>query len=468
MSNNHDTTVDAVEFLFNSEGKPVWPQVIEHTKSLEERLAELPDLPPTEDEEKSEEVQQVAGQQSNVLKSKASINPLDEPSTTFPFDRTNTDYTQATKFVKNLYEGNKCWLSNTPSRESYADQWMNDRVGDRDLTAFAGEPVGHPANPSWRWSESWRAINTWETLRTLTVDKPVASFLDSFGKGTDALTKAMWPQKLQDLLRSNEQVIVNSKKDWVGRLTKPAKTKFDPFPGVKVVDAGSSGIKYYQTGAIGPMCIEAAFILATQLAGINWKTLRTRIKGKNVEAGVYWDSAILVQGKGDDYIEESREDGGSRVLGYLSRPPITLNSGPSGSPDAGFSLVLDIDPDLGDDRNVFVFAGHLIDSHSRVYVSDQTKLQSLQYSDAYEPGKKTPPGGPSKGNDVYFFSHAHAAVMPYKTWMGWIGQNIPVSGKGELMPKYTQIGETHMYFLPENEEAGKNLWPRAGWLAKNP
>ncbi|KAI0693150.1 hypothetical protein BC835DRAFT_1091082 [Cytidiella melzeri] len=476
MSDTHESATDEVEFLLNSEGLPVRPQVVVHAASLEERLSELPDIPATEEDQKRGNIALYASNDAKTTKAASESNsetdPLDEPSTTFPFDRKITDYTHATKFVKKLYEGSQCWLSNTEARQDFVDEWMNNRMGNADLAeADTNEPVKQKANPNWRWAECWRAINTWETLRTLASDKPVASYLDSFGKATDSLTKAMWPQKLQDLLRSNEEAIVKSKKDWVGRPTTPATTKFNPFPGVKVVHAGASDIKYYQTGAIGPMCLEAAFILATQLAGINWKTLHARIKGKDVDAGVFWDSAILVEGKGDKLITEYRKDGITRTLGYLSRPPNTTTSGPTGSPDAGFALAFDIDPDIDGttkDKNVFIFAGHLIDNHSRVYVKTESKLKDLQYSDSYEPGKVIPPVGPKTGDSVYFFSHAHAAVMPYKTWMGWIGQNIPANGKGEKMPKYTQIGETHLYFLPENEPSGQNLWPRAAWLKAHP
>jgi hypothetical protein len=211
---------------------------------------------------------------------------------------------------------------------------MNERIGDEKLKPVAGEPVAHTQNPSWRWAESWRAINVWEALRTTGGKKPVFTYLDALGEHQK---DAMWPKQLRELLLQNEELIVTSKKDWVGR-TKNTDGKYAPFPGVKVMDAGKSSLKYYQTGAVGPMCIEAAFLLATQLAGINWAALRARIKVHDIETGVYWNSAILPQGKGDEHIADIRVNPyPSRTLGYLSRPP---NSSPSGSPDAGFYLVV--------------------------------------------------------------------------------------------------------------------------------
>ncbi|KAI0703470.1 hypothetical protein BC835DRAFT_1319115, partial [Cytidiella melzeri] len=344
---------------------------------------------------------------------------LFELSRTFPFDAKVVHFTNPTNFIRKLYEGDDkkgLWITNTKAREGY--DWMWQRIGNEKLIN-PDHPVGHAENPNWRWVESWRALNTWNTLRTLTKDKPVAAFLASLDN-KDPLTNAMWPEKLQNLLRRNEEVICVSDKDWVGRPTNTATTTFEPFPGVSVVNADPSGIKYYQTGAIGPVCIEAAFILATQLAGINWKTLRTkRITVDHVENGVYWNNAILVEGeKAYSKFKETRLDFSTRELGCLSNPGGTKH-GPDGSVSAGFVLAFDVDPDLPDkERNVFLFVGHLIDPESRLHVPDEAKLHNMQYSEPFGPNREAP-NGPAQGTHVHFYSHAHAAVMPYMTWMSF-------------------------------------------------
>ena len=213
---------------------------------------------------------------------------------------------------------------------------MNARIGNEKLKAEKGEETAHSENPNWRWAECWRAINTWETLRTLQKDKPVAAYIAALDD-KDTLTKAMWPQVIRKLLVDNEKVIVDSGKDWIGRTVQ---SEYKPFPKVNVVDASASKLDYYQACPIGPMCIEAAFILATQLAGINWKRLRERITPDAVEDGIYWASATLVQGKSDQYIKEMREYGEARNLGYLSRNGKAGQKGADGSPDGGFCLAV--------------------------------------------------------------------------------------------------------------------------------
>ncbi|KAI0703472.1 hypothetical protein BC835DRAFT_1319130, partial [Cytidiella melzeri] len=361
-------------------------------------------------------------------------------------------YTNPTKFVRKLYGDGKCWITGVKARQDYP--WMWQRIGEEKLIN-PDHPVGHAENPNWRWVESWRALNTWNTLRTLANDRPVAAFLDSLDN-KDPLTKAMWPEHLQNLLRRNEEVICTSERNWVGCPEDPATTKFEPFPGVNVVNATPSNIRYYQTGAIGPVCIEAALILAAQLAGINWKTLRTRIEAGDVENGLYWNNAILVEETGmPTTIKEIHPYYGERNLGCLSIPKGDKD-GPCGSVSAGFVLAFDVNPRLPhEERNVFLFVGHLIDPESRLHVPDEAKLRSMQYSEPFEP-KGEPPNGPAQGTHVHFYSHAHAAVMPYMTWMSSLNE--------KKMANYKQIGETHIYFLPENEPTGGTLWPRADWL----
>ncbi|KAI0703471.1 hypothetical protein BC835DRAFT_1027897 [Cytidiella melzeri] len=364
-------------------------------------------------------------------------------------------YTNPTNFVRKLYGDEECWISSNEARQGY--DWMWQRIGNEELIN-PDYPVGHAENPNWRWVESWRALNTWSTLRTLTADKPVAAFLGSLDN-TDKLTKAMWPEQLQKLLQHNEEVICTSERNWVGFLQETPTPKFKPFPGVNVVNATPSNIRYYQTGAIGPVCIEAAFILATQLAGINWKTLRTKCDTvDHSENGVYWNNAILTK-KANNIVKEAHRTY-ERNLGCLSNPGGTKH-GPNGSVSAGFVLAFDVDPDLPPDlaerRNVFLFVGHVIDPESRLHVPDEAKLRSMQYSEPFEP-KGEPPNGPAQGTHVHFYSHAHAAVMSYKTW------NSHFDEQDKKMKDYDQIGETHIYFLPENEPTGSDLWPRAAWL----
>lgn len=217
---------------------------------------------------------------------------------------------------------------------------MNDRFGNALLVPTVGQPVDNRQNPNWRWAESWRAINIWEILRTRDREEtyPVDKFLANLNN--DRLTLAMWPRQITDLLRGNEYRIVNSHKDWVGRPTTSHLARVQPFNGVRIVDGRGSNIGYYQTGAVGPMCIEAAFILATQLAGINWQALHKRTTGDSIERGIYWDSGSLVNDVATEQIPEERRNS-ARVLGLVSKLlPQNGKNTPDGSPEAGFNLAV--------------------------------------------------------------------------------------------------------------------------------
>ncbi|KAI0682120.1 hypothetical protein BC835DRAFT_950666 [Cytidiella melzeri] len=420
---------------------------------------------------------------SDAVKMNASFLPTDTYST-FPFVSKSTVFTGTTQFIKNLYLGDtdkKPWILNTPDNVAKEFPWMVSRIGNPNLTADESakpkEPVANTTNPSWRWRDVWRPLNLYKVLLNQKAAGSsgtgfvVAEFLK--GLPSDPLTTALFPPDIKKLLVDNEKVIVASKQEWVGTPASATRPKqYTPFSGIKVsYAAGKSGAAFKQTGAVGPMSLEASFILATQLAGINWKKLLSKIGKGEVQTGVYWTGAILPENKNDQVIKERRLSypTAERNMGWLSR---LATSQATGSPDAGFYLVLDIDPKVNGfdpkiNKNVFVFAAHLIDPHSRVYVKDTEQLRNLAYATPYAPAAKTPPqiASANGGENVRFYAHAHSAVVSYTEWMKWVGQELkPGQTKGQPMPVYSQIGEMHLYILSEDENA---VWPRLEFLHEN-
>lgn len=213
---------------------------------------------------------------------------------------------------------------------------MVERIGNAELTHATGEPVDNQTNPNWRWADCWRPLNLYRILltRKTTSKYVVKEFLSSLP--TDSLTQAMFPKDVQKLLISNEEYIVDSGRNWVGHHTLHGPP-YPPIAGVNVTDARPKGIRFDQEGAVGPMSMEASFILATQLAGINWYDLRSRITPDRVKSGVYWLSAVLPGRASDQYIMEERK-AGQRELGYLERSGTMADL--IGSPEAGFYLVV--------------------------------------------------------------------------------------------------------------------------------
>ena len=220
---------------------------------------------------------------------------------------------------------------------------MIKRVGNAELTpdTGAGEYVGDRRNPNWRWAEMWRVLAVYKSLLNTAAAKSggnglsVTEYVNKLD--SDALSNALFPPAIRTLLKNNEQAIIKARQPWVG--TPSHRSPFNPFPNVLVTSA--TGARFKQDCPVGPLSIEASFILATQLAGINWKTLNGQITDDVKHAGVYWLNTIIPYDNQDNIIEELRgRPYQTRNLGYLSRrgEPVT------GSPDAGFSLVVRTQP----------------------------------------------------------------------------------------------------------------------------
>lgn len=224
---------------------------------------------------------------------------------------------------------------------------MGKYFGKSALQEVSGEPVGDLRNPNWRWAEMWRVLVVYKTLLSTTAagtegnGYAVTEYLSNLGN--DALSKALFPPGVRELLINNENIIVPKNLKWVGHPSH--KGPLAPLEGIRI----TSGLdmRFKQECPVGPLSIEACFILATQLAGINWKTLNTQINEvKDAKLnGIYWMNAIVPHDNQDSHIREHRPKAGekdrSRNFGYLSRraKPVVKDV-TTGSTDAGFSLVV--------------------------------------------------------------------------------------------------------------------------------
>ncbi|KAI0682334.1 hypothetical protein BC835DRAFT_1524570 [Cytidiella melzeri] len=348
----------------------------------------------------------------------------DDTYSTFPFDKDSPEFTNIPQFVTNLSvfnnEDHKPWITHVPDNVDKEYPWMVSQIGNDQLTPdkSAGETVEKQTNPRWRWRDVWRPLNLYKVLLNQKAAENRGSglvlheFLSGLPDGD--LTTALYPKDIKDLLIKNEKAIVASKRNWVGFPTNATRPKQYPmFPDVKVTHAAGTSV----------------------LAGINWKTLSADIRAAKDETNIHWTGAIVLENKGKDQHIEERKGWANqpRKMGWLSKiPTIPANSG---DPDAGFYLVADGIKDKN--KIVFVFAAHLIDQHSRVFVKNTKLLRNLPYATPYAPGTKTPPQivYTKAGTDVRYYAHAHSAVMAYTDWMNWVGQVLkPGQTKGERMP----------------------------------
>jgi hypothetical protein len=227
-------------------------------------------------------------------------------------------------------------------------------MGNPQLTEAKGEPVSDSKNPNWRWAEMWRVLNVYKTLLWIADTKAgnhgyvgaVTEYLNGLDKND--LSEALFPEEVKKLLRENEDKIVNQPKKrkalpWVGHPSHQGPIA--QFEGIQITSG--KDMKFGQECPVGPLSIEASFILATQLAGINWQTLNSHISQNAKLNGVYWMNAIIPHDRQDSHIVERRiiseQKDISRNFGYLSRRATSFDSNRdpvTGSPDAGFLLLV--------------------------------------------------------------------------------------------------------------------------------
>uniref|UniRef100_A0A0W0G933 Calmodulin n=1 Tax=Moniliophthora roreri TaxID=221103 RepID=A0A0W0G933_MONRR len=379
----------------------------------------------------------------------------------FPFDANDITFLVIARFLQALY--NQLWINREQVQRTSFETTLN-AIGTNDLTPVEGEPVANTANPRWRVSDGWRAINVFRNLLNngRTSNTPVADFINAQPtSNNDNLDRAVMPQQLRQLLIANEEAINRGTLPWAGS----GNGRTDPYPGVQVTHAGRSNLGYYQGGAMGPFPLEAAFILATQLAGINWRQFAQR----GLTRPAFWLNAVLPRGTGDQAVPQCLRqyaDGQefnpdrARILGFMSRDGIA-----TGGPREGFYVIIDVDgernPDTNPGRNVFVFAVQTIDPHSRINVPNANNLRNLQYTN-FDPvaNPDAAPAGPEGRAQQRFFAHAHAAWVPYNRLRDFMTQD-PNGANRVTFPGYTQIGEFHLYILSENES---NIHPRFSYL----
>ncbi|PPR04790.1 hypothetical protein CVT24_007106 [Panaeolus cyanescens] len=396
------------------------------------------------------------------------VKRADEIQKFWPFAANDLTYLIVARFLAALY--NQYWINQEQLARTTFGAVLTS-IGARNLVPENGEPVSQTANPRWRVNEGWRLANVFRALvhHAETSTTPVAAFLTQ--QGTETLSERLFPTFIRTLLTNNEAAIHASTLTWAG-----ARSSTDPFPGVNSAHAGVRGLNsspgnrlgYYQGGAMGPFSLEAAFILATQMAGINWNTIRTNAVA--ARRPPFWINGIIPQVPGGDFLttclaqyrdghEFSTLPNDSRRAGFLHQA-----GSATGDPRAGIYFVIDVDGvrnvNTNPNRNVFVFSMHTMDPHSRINVPNANSLNTPTYTQM-TPGVQAdePARGPSNQAQQRFMAHAHAAWIPYSSLSAFMNQDpnaSPVNG----FPGYSQIGAFHLYIFTEDS----NGWPRNDYL----
>ncbi|KAG8701195.1 hypothetical protein FRC08_004233 [Ceratobasidium sp. 394] len=259
----------------------------------------------------------------------------------------------------------------------FAQAW---RLTDLLVGLAADAPyLGREELPEWRPTEIGYRVNgifrqILHTAVSQNVDDPVARWLNQNVPTTDG-GRARWPDSVRQLLLANSRVVHNLDRGyvetWVGQ-NRPFSGEGDtpPYPGVR---AGyDQTMRFYQRGNAGPFSLEAAFIMATQVAGVNFRAV-ARAYNSN-PAG--WFGALGTAVTSRECLQERDSEGVEvRTYGRFE------SSGGSNQhdPRAGVYMAFDLDPTLEDDdpnHNVFVFVVHAIDANSVVEATD-TQLRAV-------------------------------------------------------------------------------------------
>ena len=84
------------------------------------------------------------------------------------------------------------------------------------------------------------------------------------------LFRRLFPDNLIDVVRTNDEVLRQSDSNW--DFGDPMDLNLNPRSGLQLLFERNTG--FYQRGGVGPVTLETAFILATQMAGVNWDRVR--------------------------------------------------------------------------------------------------------------------------------------------------------------------------------------------------
>ncbi|KAG9119489.1 hypothetical protein FRC07_005467, partial [Ceratobasidium sp. 392] len=360
----------------------------------------------------------------------------------FPFDRSVAGYLTLA-LISLIYQRITSELT-----------WRNNQFIQRPIgntrAATNGPGPGRPASenlpylsnlalPQWRPTEIAYRVNGMfrniiNTAITQNVDDPVARWLNQ-NPSTTAGQRAQFPDSVRQLLLANSAVVhdVNrgNGQTWIGqdtRFTPGGLTA--PFNGTR---AGyDQGMTFYQRGNAGPFSLEAAFLMATQLAGINFRAVA---RSYQTNPAGWWMGAINTGPNTRGCLQEHDTAGvATRTYGRFESAPGSAEH----DARAGVYMAFDLDPSLSNDdpnHNVFVFVVHALDANSVVGSTDaQLRAVNVGNSNNWYPAASTKadarfwnqgsssttmPTANARSN-TRLLAHAHAAIVSRAELESWL------------------------------------------------
>ncbi|KAL0948342.1 hypothetical protein HGRIS_010928 [Hohenbuehelia grisea] len=376
------------------------------------------------------------------------------------------------QFLTFLYRGVARFL--TQERTTITYPRVANEIGTRTMQANVNGQIAltRTAAPRWAGNEiTYRLLTTVRTMMRVTrpnptqPTNPITAFLAAVVDNTPQ-AQALFPATVRGLLTDNENQIQGATvaRTWTGRNINARASEYAaPFDNVQV--GFDRRLGYFQRGNAGPFGLEAAFLLAAQVAGVNWNEVHRVAAQRRPARRQTWFTGVIqpTMGPADG---ECLTDQENRQVGYTQLAPGATNN----APRAGVYFALDLDPDLGEDdinHNVFLFVVHPHDRSSIIHVPNAPDLNNIgltrydpeptrETARFHLPGRVTnaEPGtldNPVPGNlATRPFAHAHATMMNYREYTNWVTQGQTQTPRN--FPGYTPFGFLHLYILSEDSD----------------
>ncbi|CEH16856.1 EF-hand domain pair [Ceraceosorus bombacis] len=287
---------------------------------------------------------------------------------------------------------------------------IGDPTLPRNINRGAAEPIVNRNGGRWSYHEIvQRIVNVHRQLINAGGVQPV---LDSNAAGFTNV----FPAALRNILMNNENTVRNAvngqgNTNWYHQRTLANGKSIDPVTGIVV--PYDANINFFQGGFVGPLTLEGAFILGTQLAGVDYARVQRSAQRANMQhRGLGEFSTSFILGR----VQNARalpEDG---CIGVPINTTTDRNLGRG-------SMNQQVPNDAYADAGV------------------QIALELAMRSKMSCSSSRT--GPIPEARNTRALAHAHVAILSRSEWQAY-------RNNGGLPPRYVQVGNFHFYLNPED------------------
>ncbi|CAD6900487.1 unnamed protein product [Tilletia controversa] len=294
----------------------------------------------------------------------------------------------------------------------------------------------------WNWAEiTQRLLNAY---RRFVIDAGVLPSIPA-NPAAGSTAARLIPPSLRSIIAANAGQITGSQ-------TWPYRGVFagTPTAYANIQIAQAANVGFFQSGGVGPTSLEGAFILALQVAGVNFGAVRSALQAaqRQGNAGGDYTSSMLSGNIGNQFSmcipAFLRSTGTERTMGQYS---CNTADSPRRVPQNGVYFTLDLDPDLAYDpnRNILIFAVHTTDPEARIRLTNNNAAMNNPTFTGRLASGSLPANPGSSGGEVRNLAHAHVGLITQQQLSDFNNNPRP----GQDFPRYREIVGFHFYLNPE-------------------